>query len=212
MKKGKVNNNLDIFNRKYMELLHQIKNDEKIRSKIIVEVNDISLSPKELIDFCSHEIDMLPNLSNILILGGGYGREAHRFKLQYDKFNLYTLDISPLGEEIGREIIEDVIFLTGDMCDIEFEDNTFDVIFSLHSLEHTSDIDKTMSEVLRIIKDGGLFGLAYPYKWQIDEQHVYMFEDDIVEYMSKFGKVEDVESIEHQSRMLKVVIDKGRNK
>ena len=79
----------------------------------------------------------------------------------------------------------------------------------MHSLEHTSDIDKTMSEIYRVIKDNGIFGLAYPYKWQTDEQHVYMFEDDIVEYMFKYGEVKDAESKEHQSRMLRIIINKS---
>jgi len=208
MKRGDVNENLEIFNVKYMDMFKKIEENEDEKQKLIDHVNDLYWSPKELICFCKDELSRISDGSNVLILGGGYGGESHRFKLAYGKCNLYSLDLSPWGSRVGNEITKNVNFVTGDMCDIDFEDDFFDVIFSLHSLEHTSDIDQTMNEIYRLIKNGGLFGLAYPYKWQLDEQHVYMFEDDIIEYMSKFGKVEGSDSIEHQSKMLKIAIEK----
>jgi ubiquinone/menaquinone biosynthesis C-methylase UbiE len=208
MKKGNRNNNLKIFNDKYCNILNSINNSKSEMDSFVKMVNDISLSPRELVDFCYNDMKKMPDDSNVLILGGGYGREANRLKLQYGKYNVYTLDYSPWGKILGERVIKNVNFVTGDMCNLYFEDNFFDIVFSLHSLEHTSNIDKTMEEVYRVIKNNGIFGLAYPYKWHTDEQHVYMFEDDIVEYMSIFGEVEDVVSVEHQSRMLKIIIKK----
>jgi len=208
MEKGEINNNLKIFNDKYLKMFNDIKTNKKEKDRIVDIVNDILFAPKELMDFCQEELKKSPVDSNVLILGGGYGGEANRVKLQYKDYNLYTLDISEWGEKIGKEIIKNVNFITGDMCYLDFKDDFFDIIFSTHSLEHTPDIDKTMSEVYRVIKNNGVFGLGYPYKWQTDEQHVYMFQDDLIEYMSAFGEVEDTESKEHQSRMLKVIIKK----
>lgn len=42
-----------------------------------------------------------------------------------------------------------------DICDMPFEDNTFDLIFCNHVLEHIEDDKKAMSELYRVIKKGG---------------------------------------------------------
>jgi len=41
--------------------------------------------------------------------------------------------------------------------DIPFKDNYFDVVCSFNSLDHVEDIEKTISEIKRIIKPGGIF-------------------------------------------------------
>jgi ubiquinone/menaquinone biosynthesis C-methylase UbiE len=209
MKKGKINNNLEIFNDMYREMFNDIDKDERKREYYIGLVNDLLLAPKEMIDFCNEDLQRVPDNSNVLILGGGYGGEANRMKLQYRKYNLYTQDISPWAEKAGKKLVENVNFITGDMCSLDFPDDFFNIVISTHSLEHTSEIDKTMAEVFRVIKDKGLFGLSYPYEWETDEQHVYKFGEDLVEYMSSFGEVEDKVSVEHQSRMMKIIIKKG---
>ena len=43
-----------------------------------------------------------------------------------------------------------------DVQDIPFNDNTFDVVFCNHVLEHVTDDNKAISELYRILKPGGL--------------------------------------------------------
>ena len=43
-----------------------------------------------------------------------------------------------------------------DVQDIPFDDNTFDVVFCNHVLEHVTDDNKAISELYRILKPGGL--------------------------------------------------------
>ncbi|PQB03248.1 SAM-dependent methyltransferase [Polaribacter filamentus] len=45
-----------------------------------------------------------------------------------------------------------------DICDLPFEDNSFDVVFCNHVLEHISDDTKAMQELFRVMKKGG-FGI-----------------------------------------------------
>ncbi len=43
-----------------------------------------------------------------------------------------------------------------DICDLPFEDNSFDIIFCNHVLEHIPDDTKAMQELYRVLKPGGL--------------------------------------------------------
>jgi SAM-dependent methyltransferase len=45
-----------------------------------------------------------------------------------------------------------------DICDLPFADNSFDVVFCNHVLEHISDDTKAMQELFRVMKKGG-FGI-----------------------------------------------------
>lgn len=213
MKKGMINNNLDLFNDHYKNIYDKIKIDSDFKEEYLLFYKNLNLSPLEIMDFCMVEIlEIAKEIKNpkVLILGGGSGFEAYRFKMIFKDFELYSIDIAEWGEKLGKEIIDGdfVNLYTCDMCQLVFCDNFFDIIFSSHSLEHTGDIDKTMSEVYRTIKDRGLFGLGYPYKWNTDEQHVYEFEDDLPEYMSKYGEITTAKSKEHQSKLLKIRIKK----
>jgi SAM-dependent methyltransferase len=45
--------------------------------------------------------------------------------------------------------------VTADICELPFQDNTYDVIFCNHVLEHIPDDTKAMQELFRILKPGG---------------------------------------------------------
>ncbi len=45
-----------------------------------------------------------------------------------------------------------------DICDLPFKDNSFDVVFCNHVLEHIADDKKAMQELFRVMKKGG-FGV-----------------------------------------------------
>ena len=45
-----------------------------------------------------------------------------------------------------------------DICDLPFQDNSFDVVFCNHVLEHITDDKKAMQELFRVMKKGG-FGI-----------------------------------------------------
>ena len=43
----------------------------------------------------------------------------------------------------------------GSVLDIPFEDSTFEYVYSIGCLHHTGDIERSVSEVYRVLKDGG---------------------------------------------------------
>jgi SAM-dependent methyltransferase len=49
-----------------------------------------------------------------------------------------------------------------DMTKLSFENETFDIVFSSHVLEHIEDDRKAMSEVYRVLKPGGFAVLQVP--------------------------------------------------
>lgn len=49
-----------------------------------------------------------------------------------------------------------------DICDLPFEDNTYDMILCNHVLEHIPDDTKAMQELYRVLKPGGMAILQIP--------------------------------------------------
>ena len=72
------------------------------------------------------------------------------------------IDISEKMMAIGREKIakhgfEDIITLKYEDCSrMSFDDNQFDVIISSFGLRNFQDLDKCLSEMLRVLKPGGM--------------------------------------------------------
>jgi hypothetical protein len=60
-----------------------------------------------------------------------------------------------------------------DICDITFEDNSFDVIICSHVLEHVQNDRKAMSELCRVLKPGGWAILQTPF----DPKRTETYED-----------------------------------
>ncbi len=60
---------------------------------------------------------------------------------------------------ISADLYSPIADVKADICDLPFEDNTFDVVFCNHVLEHIEDDKKAMSELYRVLKPGrmGIF-------------------------------------------------------
>ncbi|ODS40532.1 MAG: hypothetical protein A7315_02545 [Candidatus Altiarchaeales archaeon WOR_SM1_79] len=71
---------------------------------------------------------------------------------------------------------ENKSILVMDMQNMTFEDNTFDVIFSCHSLEHTHDYKKAISEFVRVAKDGSVLVIEVPVNYETGGSDLWDFE------------------------------------
>jgi predicted SAM-dependent methyltransferase len=103
-----------------------------------------------------------------------------RFK-KMKNLNYTTTDIeSPLA------------MVKADICDLPFEDNSFDTIFCNHVLEHISDDRKAMKEIFRVLKPNGMAVLQIPQ----DLNREITFEDnsitDPAERTKIFGQYDHV--------------------
>lgn len=72
-----------------------------------------------------------------------------------------------------------------DICDLPFEDNSFDLIFCNHVLEHIPDDTKAMQELFRVLKKGGVGIFQIPQ----DLNRKTTFEDDSITDKKERAKV-----------------------
>ena len=81
--------------------------------------------------------------------------------------NVTALDIGPrLLEQVRRKCAAKT--MVGDVMNLEFRDDTFDVIVSSECIEHTTDPRRAVSELIRVCKPGGLIALTCPnrhWRW-----------------------------------------------
>jgi len=85
----------------------------------------------------------------------------------------YLADIANkvIGVDIGADAIayakghyqkENIEFKTMDIHNLDFADKYFDVVCSFETLEHLSNPQKYLSEVKRVLKEGGVFIVSTP--------------------------------------------------
>ncbi|WP_414901212.1 class I SAM-dependent methyltransferase [Rhizobium cremeum] len=84
--------------------------------------------------------------SNVLCLGARTGAECDAFiKLGYFPIGI---DLNP-GE--GNRYV-----VVGDFHDLQYADKTVDMVYT-NALDHAFDLEKIVSEVIRVLKDDGIF-------------------------------------------------------
>ncbi|HEY5148398.1 MAG TPA: methyltransferase domain-containing protein [Mycobacterium sp.] len=72
------------------------------------------------------------------------------------------LDLSPDAIASARSRDSGVTFLTGDLLELPFAGESFDVVVCFEALEHTSDTARTLDELVRVLRPGGLLFVSSP--------------------------------------------------
>ena len=66
-------------------------------------------------------------------------------------------------EIVGLDLVQSVPEIqVGDMHDMPFDDEYFDIVISSHSLEHSYNPQKAINEIQRVAKDTALIGIEVP--------------------------------------------------
>lgn len=111
--------------------------------------------PSKIIDeFVVH----LKGGAKILDVGSGPGRDG--LILKQKGLDIKCLDASEAMISICKERGLDAV--VGDFNNMPFDDNQFDGVWAYTSLLHVSkeNIEKSFSEIVRVLKSGGIFGLG----------------------------------------------------
>jgi len=74
------------------------------------------------------------------------------------------------------DLLSPLADVKADICNLPFEDNSFDTILCNHVLEHIPDDTKAMQELYRVLKPGGMAILQIPQ----DLERKVTFEDDTI--------------------------------
>lgn len=119
-------------------------------------------SRKNLYEFISDSAAMASGLEG-RFLNIGAGGEVDS-TLRSHGVDFISIDID---EKRGPDLVMDA-------CDLAFEDNDFAAIFSIEVLEHIPTPHVAVSEMLRVLKPGGLVFLSTPFVFGIhDAPHDY---------------------------------------
>ena len=105
-------------------------------------------------------IELRPNL--ILDLGCGTGRNGRIMKEKYKNMRLinYDFSVNMLREAKKKQhkiLDNESAFVCGDIEELSFSENTFDVIWSTSSLQWCNNLSDILKKTKVILKPGGLF-------------------------------------------------------
>lgn len=111
----------------------------------------------------------------ILCVGARNNSEAIALRMTFPLADLDISLIDIIGEPskllanayklLGREPV-----IYGDMNAMQFPDETFDMVFSSHSFEHTNKPEIAAQEMRRVTKSGGLIYVCVPSEFEAPEE------------------------------------------
>ena len=117
-------------------------------------------------DFASY----VPNFggTKVLVVGCAKGKDCTYF-VDFGAERVIGLDMI---EDIGEEFLHPkVIYIQGSAEDMEFEDCSFDYVYSVATMEHIQRIDRAFAEMVRVTKPGGLIYCFAAPLWNSRQGH-----------------------------------------
>lgn len=128
----------------------------------------------------------------ILDLGCGKA-EAYKYLSEHDYYGVECVEEAL--EIACKKVSHPENLKLGMIEEIPFEDNFFDVIWARHVLEHSSDIEKTLQEIIRVLKPEGFLIYALPQGVHNEPAHIYQTDRGgwFKVLSAKFGMLKDGE-------------------
>ena len=121
-----------------------------------------------------------------------------RGSLEWDDTAAERVGLDPLAHEYRRlgTVKQKMRYVAARAEEIPFCDGYFDVVCCFNSLDHVDDLDKTVSEIIRITCLGGTFLLITEIHVKPTIREPQVFSWDVVEMFSPSLKVYDVRQYE----------------
>jgi ubiquinone/menaquinone biosynthesis C-methylase UbiE len=102
--------------------------------------------------------------TEILVAGAGNGQEA------ISVYNLFRIKTIGIDLNVDFSLIprgENIILEKQDLMGLNYQNNTFSIIYCNHVLEHVSDHQKVLSELARVMKRDGVLFIGFPNRHRI---------------------------------------------
>ncbi len=93
---------------------------------------------------------------------------------------------------ISADLYSPIVDVKADILDLPFPDESFDIIFCNHVLEHIEDDAKAMSELYRVMKPGGWGIFQVPMKNSLEKTYEDFTITDPKERQKHFGQYDHV--------------------
>ncbi len=139
--------------------------------------------------FFDDKIREIAQEKNILDIGGGFKfqKELQKYKELFKESNYQVLDKEP---SFNPDIV-------GDVCQMPFEDGSFDAVICKAVLEHIQEPKKAAREIFRVLKPGGkgLIYLPFLYPYHAHKgvyQDYFRYTEDGVKYLFEDFKVIEI--------------------
>jgi SAM-dependent methyltransferase len=139
-------------------------NREQLRERIVVDEAFIHMhweSERKLVSYIPRHAQTLLDLG----CGPTGGLLMHIPDLRYFGSDFVHEYLRPLQKQHGQERAFGFAtrgWTASALESIPFADNSFDVVYARHSLEHTADQDNTLKDIRRVLKPGGVFIFCVP--------------------------------------------------
>ncbi len=135
----------------------------------------------------------LPASASICDVGSGCGRQVTLLLRDNPGWRATLIDRSRAAKDYAEQILHQqgmtdrTAVVTGDLLSLPAEDASFDIVIAAEVLEHTSDAKRAASELVRVLRVGGLLSISLPIDLSIG-MHPVVFKDqeDIMELFSQF--------------------------
>jgi ubiquinone/menaquinone biosynthesis C-methylase UbiE len=116
--------------------------------------------------YCDYLSDL--NSPSVLEIGAGGMHEIGILKERNElmKYNYNILDISEEVVLKGKEIFPEVDFHLGSINSIPFPDNSFDVVYCRHVIEHQPEYTKPILEIMRVTRKIAIINV---FRWTMTE-------------------------------------------
>ena len=99
---------------------------------------------------------------NILVAGAGMGHEA---VLIHQEFQQKTVGIDlNIDSNNLFPISLDLLLQRQDLTSLAFDEDTFNLVYCYHVLEHVADHMAVLKEIYRVLKPGGVLFIGFPNK------------------------------------------------
>jgi len=145
-----------------------------------------------------YDKDLIHELSNRLkkgkMLDVGIG-DGFPYSKVLDEmgYEVYGIDLSPTHVNMVTETLPNINVAIGDSEYLEFKDNFFDVVFCFRSTWYFTNLIKSISEMLRVVKDEGLIlfdvqNINHPIHVKFLKEQVRRKNHYIYEITTKFFK------------------------